>query len=195
MDVTIINPQLSYLDFRCKDTAKILFHQTLSRKKIEKSSFFLKMLCLLDFYYSRGGGSNRKWSHCRIVALSHRRIFLLHMRELYIWKGRMVLYLLYIIFIYYISIYINNRAHAGEVVRQCDNATMRRSFPHAEKAFPHTEIPFLRVRRPEFPPNRRGNFHPKKCRITPFFGLRRRPKKSPFLPKNDPTRYKTHPHP
>ena len=84
------------------------------------------------------------------------------MRELYIWKGRMVLYLLYIIFIFYISIYIINRAHAGEVVLQCYNATMLRSFLRAERAFPVREIPFLRVRRPEFSPNLRGNLHPKK---------------------------------
>ena len=154
MDVTIINPQLSYLDFRCKDTAKILFHQTLSRKKIKKSSFFLKMLCSLDFYYScDGSGSNRKWSHCRIVALSHRRIFLLHMRELYIWKGRMVLYLLYIIFIYYISIYINNRAHAGEVVLQCYNATMLQCYAlfYVQKGpFPSEKSPSYAYVAPNF---------------------------------------------
>ena len=97
-----------------------------------------------------------------MVAWSHGRIFLLHMREVYIWKRKMILYLLYIIFIYYISIYINNRAHAGEVVRPCDRATVRPSFPRAEKPFPDREIPFLRVRRPEFSPNLRGNLHPKK---------------------------------
>ena len=83
-------------------------------------------------------------SHCRIVAFSSCTC------ANSIYGKEEWFYIYYIIFIYYISIYINNRAHAGEVVRQCDNATMRRSFPRAEKAFPHTEIPFLRVRRPEF---------------------------------------------
>ena len=43
---------------------------------------------MLDFYYSFGGGSIENG---RMVAWSHGRIFLLHMRELYIWKGRMIL--------------------------------------------------------------------------------------------------------
>ncbi len=121
----------------------------------------------------------------RIVALSHCRIvaFFSCTCANYIWKGRMVLYILYIIFQFYISIYIINRAHAGEVVRQCDNATMRRSFPRAEKPFPEREIPFLRVRRPEFPPNRRRNFHPEKWSHHPVFRSSSSPKKSPFHPQ------------
>ena len=98
----------------------------------------------------------------------------------------MVLYIIYIIIIFYISIYINNRAHAGEVVLQCYNATMLRSFPRAEKAFPHREIPFLRVRRPEFLPNRRSNFHPEKWSHHPVFWSSSSPQKIAFSPQKRP---------
>ena len=194
MDVTIINPQLSYLDFRCKDTAKILFHQTLSRKNIEKSSFFLKILCLLDFYFPVVVGVIENG---RIVALSHCRIvaFFSCTCANYIWKGRMVLYIIYYISILYFHIYYKSRARRRgcATVRQCDNATL---FSTRRKGLPRQRNPLSTRTSPRISAKPSQQLPPrKKCHLTPFFGQRRRQKKSPFLPKNDPTRYKTHPHP
>gem|GEM_PF-2707212 len=177
---------------RCKVTARILIRQTFFQIVFKKSSFFLKTLCLLDFYYSFGGGSIENG---RTVARSHGRIFLLHMRELYIWNGRIVLYLLYIIFIYYISIYIIiNRTRTPE--RWCDRATVRpcdRLFPVQKSPSPTEKSPSYAYVGPNFCQTAAATSTPKNGRITSFFGLRRRQKGRLFTPQKTKLTVRTPP--
>ena len=91
----------------------------------------------------------------------------------------MVLYLLYIIFLYYISIYIINRAHAGEVVLQCYNATLfstrRKGLSHQRNPLPTRTSPRISAKPPQQLP-------PRKMVASPRFSVFVVAKKDAFSP-------------